>query len=91
MENKKNIIENKVEVENSKKENKDLPIVRKLEIYDMLLDSLFEISNYTEAVLTLRGYGLTPEEVSIITTDDLQEIKDIYKEADKQEEEEQEI
>lgn len=76
--------ENKIE-KDYLKNNKDLPTSRKVEIYDMLLNDIFEGNNYTEAVRQIYGYGLTVEELSTITSCKPEEIKNMLEDESEQE------
>lgn len=79
--------ENKFEKEYIK-ENKDLPTDVKLKIYDLMVDEIFELNNYSEAVKRLKGYGLSNEELCCITSMDEKELEGILEDYEEEEEEE---
>ncbi len=76
--------ENKIEKDYIEK-TKDLPIYKKIQIYDMLLDDVFELNNYTEAVKRLHNYGLTNEELAVITSCEPEEIENMLSDEDEEE------
>ncbi len=75
---------NKIE-EDYIKENNDIPSNIKLKIYDLMVDEIFELSNYSEAVNRMKGYGLTNEELCCITSMDEKELEGILEDYEDEE------
>lgn len=91
----KNII-NAIEYFNTQQENKiekdyikinnDIPSSIKLKIYDLMVDEIFELNNYTEAIHKLKDYGLSNEEICCITSMQQEELDNFLDDYDEQEE-----
>lgn len=82
--------ENKIEKDYIKTMG-DLPNNVKIGMYDMMIDEIFSINNYSEAVYKLKDYGLSNEEICCITSMDEDELNNILEDYEENEEEENEF
>ena len=51
-----------------KKKKRNLPNSVKIQLFEIMVDEIFELNNYSEAINKLKEYGLTNEELCCITS-----------------------
>jgi len=64
----------------------DLPNYKKVELYNVFMDELFELNNYSEAVIRLHNLDLSNEEICLITSLDENELNGILEDIEEVEE-----
>lgn len=64
----------------------DLPNYKKVELYDVFMNELFELNNYSEAVIKLHNMDLNNEEICLITSLDEEELNGILEDIEEEDE-----
>lgn len=72
--------------ENLAKMRGELPDYKKLQLYEVFMDELFDGNNYSEAIKRLHDMGLENEEISLITSLKEEELNKILEEDEEENE-----